>query len=110
MHRRGAPATDVICPMYPSPAKFAGLTQLANQNARNLEYGRRWPAGSAREVRPVILCEYAHAMNNSTGNIDEYWKLVRSEKHLQARARPPDLRCRTCTCIHRYRHTGHMSI
>jgi beta-galactosidase len=26
---------------------------------------------------------YAHAMGNSTGNMDSYWNLVRKEKHLQ---------------------------
>ncbi len=37
------------------------------QNARNLEFGKRWPKGNATELRPVIMCEYAHAMGNSTG-------------------------------------------
>lgn len=23
------------------------------------------------------MCEYAHAMGNSTGNMDEYWDLIR---------------------------------
>jgi len=29
------------------------------------------------------LVRYAHAMGNSTGNMDSYWNLVRKEKHLQ---------------------------
>ena len=29
--------------------------------------------------RPVILCEYAHSMNNSTGNVAEYWEMFESE-------------------------------
>ena len=29
------------------------------------------------------MCEYAHAMGNSTGNLDEYWDLIRSTDGLQ---------------------------
>lgn len=28
-------------------------------------------------TRPVVMCEYAHAMGNSPGNLKEYWDLVR---------------------------------
>ena len=31
----------------------------------------KWQGG----VRPVILCEFAHAMGNSTGNMHEWWDL-----------------------------------
>ncbi len=33
--------------------------------------------------RPFIWCEYAHAMGNSTGNFQEYWDLVESERQIQ---------------------------
>jgi beta-galactosidase/beta-glucuronidase len=26
------------------------------------------------DPRPVMLCEYAHSMGNSTGNLHEYWQ------------------------------------
>ena len=32
--------------------------------------------------RPVVLCEYAHAMGNSVGNLKEYWDAIRSHKRL----------------------------
>jgi len=32
--------------------------------------------------RPMILCEYAHAMGNSVGNLKEYWDAIRSHKRL----------------------------
>jgi beta-galactosidase len=35
------------------------------------------------ETRPVILCEYAHAMGNSVGNLNEYWKAIKSTPRLQ---------------------------
>jgi len=32
--------------------------------------------------RPVVLCEYSHAMGNSSGNLKEYWDAIRSHKRL----------------------------
>jgi beta-galactosidase len=32
--------------------------------------------------RPMVLCEYAHAMGNSVGNLKEYWDAIRSHKRL----------------------------
>eukprot|EP00889_Picochlorum_renovo_P000063 jgi/Picre1/27093/NNA_000063.t1 len=36
-------------------------------------------AEDINDARPVVLCEYAHSMGNSTGNVDTYWKTF--EKH-----------------------------
>jgi len=33
--------------------------------------------------RPLILCEYAHAMGNSVGNLKDYWETFESYKALQ---------------------------
>ena len=33
--------------------------------------------------RPLIQCEYNHAMGNSTGNLIDYWNLIRKERLLQ---------------------------
>jgi beta-galactosidase/beta-glucuronidase len=52
-------ATDVICPMY---ARVPQLQQLAAA------------AAAQGDPRPVMLCEYAHSMGNSTGNLDAYWR------------------------------------
>ena len=35
------------------------------------------------ETRPLILCEYAHAMGNSFGGFDKYWKAFRQFPRLQ---------------------------
>ena len=48
--------TDIICTMYPSVPRTLGL------------------ASREDEDRPVILCEYSHAMGNSNGNLHLYWK------------------------------------
>ncbi|SFV00261.1 beta-galactosidase [Pseudoduganella namucuonensis] len=33
--------------------------------------------------QPMIQCEYAHAMGNSLGNLEEYWQTMRAHKKLQ---------------------------
>ena len=53
--------SDIICPMYPSVEKTIKLTKMYQD-------------------RPVILCEYSHAMSNSNGNIHLYWEAFRDEK------------------------------
>ena len=35
------------------------------------------------ETRPLILCEYAHAMGNSLGSFDDYWQAFREYPRLQ---------------------------
>ncbi len=32
--------------------------------------------------RPMVLCEYAHAMGNSVGNLKDYWDAIRSHERL----------------------------
>jgi beta-galactosidase len=60
------PTVDIIGPMYPDLNRLRHLAQ------------RHDPLD-----RPVIMCEYAHAMGNSCGNLSEYWELIRSERRLQ---------------------------
>ena len=31
-----------------------------------------------REMRPLVLCEYAHAMGNGPGGLEDYWKVIES--------------------------------
>ena len=42
----------------------------------------RW-AKSGRGDRPLIMCEYSHAMGNSNGGLREYWDAIHSWKRLQ---------------------------
>lgn len=73
--------TDIYCPMYASPEM---LRQYAAGEAVDGGWGRdfRLAAGATRD-RPLILCEYAHAMGNSVGNLRLYWDLIYREPHLQ---------------------------
>ena len=36
-----------------------------------------------RQPRPMIMCEYAHAMGNSTGNLQDYWDVIEKHDQLQ---------------------------
>jgi len=33
--------------------------------------------------QPMIQCEYAHAMGNSLGNLEDYWQVIRAHRKLQ---------------------------
>ena len=57
--------SDIICPMYPS------IDEL-EQHAR-----------TSNDPRPLIICEYAHAMGNSCGNLKEYWETIERWHGLQ---------------------------
>lgn len=35
-----------------------------------------------RETRPLVFCEYAHAMGNSSGDLADYWKMIYSQPRL----------------------------
>ena len=39
--------------------------------------------GKVQRSRPMILCEYAHAMGNSVGNLQDYWDVIYSYHNLQ---------------------------
>jgi beta-galactosidase len=58
------PHTDIYCPMYSS------IEEIEKYAAEN-------PA------RPLIMCEYAHAMGNSTGNLQDYWNVIEKYGALQ---------------------------
>ncbi|MBN2264943.1 MAG: DUF4981 domain-containing protein, partial [Candidatus Aminicenantes bacterium] len=56
--------TDIVCPMYASIEEMlATVAKTPN--------------------RPLIQCEYAHSMGNSTGNLQDYWDAIESHPQLQ---------------------------
>ena len=56
---QGGENTDLMCPMYASP-----------------DWCERY-ASKPESKKPLILCEYNHAMGNSGGGLMEYWDIVR---------------------------------
>jgi len=57
--------TDIWCPMYAS-----------------IEYMERYALDTTSN-RPLIQCEYAHAMGNSVGNLQDYWDVIEKYPILQ---------------------------
>jgi Beta-galactosidase/beta-glucuronidase len=57
--------SDIFCPMYP---KIEELEAYAKNE---------------KSDRPLIMCEYAHAMGNSTGNFQDYWNVIEKYPKLQ---------------------------
>lgn len=53
--------SDLYVPMYPSIHKLKEYAHMYQHD----------PTG-----RPLIMCEYAHAMGNSGGGLAEYWQLI----------------------------------
>ncbi len=58
------PHVDIVSPMY------AGIGYLEKY-------------ASQPQDRPLILCEYAHAMGNSVGNLQDYWDVIEKYDQLQ---------------------------
>lgn len=56
--------TDIVAPMY------AGIEDME-------AYAKKYAD------RPYILCEYAHAMGNSVGNLKDYWDMIKKYPILQ---------------------------
>lgn len=56
--------TDIVCHMYPNYAKIKAYAESGKQ-------------------RPFIMCEYAHALGNSNGNLQDLWDLIYDSPNLQ---------------------------
>lgn len=57
--------SDIRAPMYP---KLSWITDIMVDS---------------RDKRPVIMCEYAYAKSNSSGNVNEFWEYVDKYPRLQ---------------------------
>lgn len=64
---RGDTVTDVVCPMYPT---IDAIVAWAD-------------APRAGDERPLIMCEFSHAMGNSNGSLADYWKAIETHHGLQ---------------------------
>jgi beta-galactosidase len=68
LYDRGYGVTDIVCPMYPA---IDVITQWATDKKHP---DRR---------RPLIMCEYSHAMGNSNGSLADYWDAFEKYPGLQ---------------------------
>ncbi|WP_035483115.1 glycoside hydrolase family 2 TIM barrel-domain containing protein [Gaetbulibacter saemankumensis] len=60
----GGENTDIYCPMYASMESMESFAKV-------------------KADKPLIQCEYAHAMGNSVGNLKDYWDLIEKYDVLQ---------------------------
>lgn len=67
-YERGKAASDIIAPMY---APVEEIVAWATSDAGRADY------------RPLILCEYSHAMGNSNGGLEDYAAAFREVDGLQ---------------------------
>jgi len=68
--------TDIFCPMYDRP------WQVAAYSAGQETGGKQAPA-ERKLTKPLILCEYSHAMGNSSGGMWAYWRQFYNSPYLQ---------------------------
>ncbi len=74
---RETPVSDFNCPMYYSYEKCVKyLEQGWNGSEAERARAAGWD-GKPVQDKPLIQCEYAHAMGNSMGGFKEYWDLIR---------------------------------
>ncbi|WP_337024710.1 MULTISPECIES: beta-galactosidase [unclassified Pantoea] len=69
-------ATDIVCPMYARVDQDQPFPAVPKWSLK------KW-IGLPGETRPLILCEYAHAMGNSFGGFAKYWQAFRQFPRLQ---------------------------
>ncbi|HSI87337.1 MAG TPA: glycoside hydrolase family 2 TIM barrel-domain containing protein [Candidatus Methylacidiphilales bacterium] len=63
----GKLSTDLICPMYPTIEKIVEWAKTRKKS----------------EKRPLIMCEFSHAMGNSNGSLCDYWDAFETYQGLQ---------------------------
>ncbi|MDP3851633.1 MAG: glycoside hydrolase family 2 TIM barrel-domain containing protein [Luteolibacter sp.] len=67
---RHAPHADLYSPMYDTIDSCEAYCRSQEKKSMDAQ-------------RPLIQCEYSHAMGNSSGNLIDYWNLFRKERLLQ---------------------------
>lgn len=68
------------------PTQYEGATGYANSDIQAPMY---WSIENMikyvekKQTRPLIQCEYAHSMGNSTGNFQDYWDVIEKYPTMQ---------------------------
>ena len=74
-----AQVSDVFSRMYPPVAEVAKF----GEGKEEFTYGGKLTPEQYAGKKPLILCEYAHAMGNGPGSLKEYWETFYKYKGLQ---------------------------
>ena len=96
-------AREALRALDPRPVQYADMNTAADFDSQTYptsQWLRDWLAGRAKRTgehgeraearqhgpqpsgRPYLANEYAHAMGNSSGDLDEWWSIVRSSPRL----------------------------
>ncbi|MDR0313194.1 MAG: DUF4981 domain-containing protein, partial [Treponema sp.] len=62
---QGKTISDIVCPMYPVIEDIINYVRYRD------------------DYRPLIMCEFSHAMGNSNGSLADYWKAIETHHGLQ---------------------------
>ena len=71
--RAGTAHTDIYSEMYPL------LTEVDDH--ANGKPDTSYPYYGNTDGQPYFMCEYAHAMGNAVGNLQEYWDAIENSKY-----------------------------
>jgi beta-galactosidase len=72
---------DPSRPVMSEDADLSGKSDIYFPMYRTIEQLIQFARSS--DPRPLIMCEYAHAMGNSVGNLQDYWNVIESYPTLQ---------------------------
>lgn len=77
---RGNKDADMDSSMYPAVEWLEKRGKLGNEKPGAAEIEDKYKTLVSRHSagKPYIMCEYAHAMGNAMGNLQEYWDVVYS--------------------------------
>ncbi len=75
--------SDAVRAIDPSrPVHYEGMNQIAHMDSR------MYPSldllaslDLQQHGKPLLMCEYAHAMGNAVGNLPEYWDYIENHSH-----------------------------
>ncbi|AHF89612.1 beta-galactosidase [Opitutaceae bacterium TAV5] len=102
--QHGSASTDLICPMYSRIEELEAWSDFVTRHhepsrflspaaATALErHYPPYPPGGRKAVppaplhpfdRPLILCEYSHAMGNSNGSLSDYFRVFKTKPGVQ---------------------------
>ena len=77
---RGNKDADIDSSMYPAVEWLEKRGKLGDEKPGAAEIAEKYKTLVSRHSagKPYIMCEYAHAMGNAMGNLQEYWDVVYS--------------------------------
>ncbi|AFN74212.1 glycoside hydrolase family protein [Melioribacter roseus P3M-2] len=64
------------------PIHYQHMNEVADMDSYMYPTPEQLERIAVSTTRPVIMCEYAHAMGNSAGNLEIYWDIINRHKNI----------------------------